>query len=999
MTTRPFSRVIVIAPTRSICVNIHNVLSNTSLPPTLLQELKGQEIETAVDHLSRGGFGVVAGTGIGKTVAIRAIAKRVLCEELTIDIVTREHEATEKTWTSNVIVMTPGIAFNWLKSAMIDHHDLIVIDEIHQTSDHLELSMALAKREGCTFIWMSATIDSTVYASYLNAQTVIRCDAFDPKRRALVSVTKMQLGQQLERMIEEIVQDKRGVAVFVPTRRMAEQVAQEFEDRAGLHVEFFHGGESAEKLRPFLTGDIQRPFMIVMTNAGASSLNVVGLDTVVIVDQCYQQIVQPGGKKMLEKSYLGPNELLQMGGRVNGRAVSGKIIILSDREIDFHCLKPVVPRFTLGGELRRLALTCAKLEIDVRELDLIGSFEHGAYAREVQRFIDRGLIMFDGTMSLTDYGRQVEELPVEPHWGEVLVTALNEGRRDLINLLVVMASADQLYRLVRRDWEQDARVTVMGSDHMTTYNIIADALTRIGWIDDSTGFSEYRLYGDEAEELETGLFAQWASDRRVVMTEVQAILLAMKSVYRQLELPLADPMGFHQVTQASALCGAFVDLLARVQSLEFVQSQFNARAGQVYASNEGVASDESVLGTIRYWIDEAGNTRANVEGTNIPRTLVEKYMRVRVLSLIGMTPDGERVFANVSMTFAGEPIFSGRRALDPYYVPQPEFAQVPILFACWLAGQSSEVMGANRLILAQMADLNARVGSERFAAMSQGQYETWLVEQLGGVCRFSGIRDISTLQLPDLSPIEVERVLRDYPDTCCVLERQLPVIYSAQTEPVVLLTEEMIEKRQWLDLPDEGIRLPSGTVVAVGVDFCDGCVLRHTHMPELKQMCATHLHESIWKAWKKRPAIALPDQHDPEAKLSEIVKTVYGTSVLDHSPLLAYGTVGLNEKRKRSSDPWFAIKWFQTFKEAERARAEAKSKLLALNEHAREHQTFVVKKQEAEALRVQLNQLVRSQGSPRDLRHKAKHQAEKGLPYSLAELERWISDARFLMNH
>ena len=51
-------------------------------------------------------------------------------------------------------------------SRTTDHpgRDTLIVDEIHQTSAELELCLALGKRAGCRFIWLSATVDPTFYA-------------------------------------------------------------------------------------------------------------------------------------------------------------------------------------------------------------------------------------------------------------------------------------------------------------------------------------------------------------------------------------------------------------------------------------------------------------------------------------------------------------------------------------------------------------------------------------------------------------------------------------------------------------------------------------------------------------------------------------------------------------------------------------------------------------------------------------------------------------------
>jgi len=61
------------------------------------------------------------------------------------------------------------------------------VDEIHQTSAELELCLALGKRTGCRFLWLSATVDPSFYARYLHAAEVIESSAFDPAKAARVA--------------------------------------------------------------------------------------------------------------------------------------------------------------------------------------------------------------------------------------------------------------------------------------------------------------------------------------------------------------------------------------------------------------------------------------------------------------------------------------------------------------------------------------------------------------------------------------------------------------------------------------------------------------------------------------------------------------------------------------------------------------------------------------------------------------------------------------------
>src|SRR3989441_7125461 len=57
---------------------------------------------------------------------------------------------------------------------------------------------------------------------------------------------------------------------------------------------FYHGGEPIRVIRPFLDGEVRRPFLLAMTAAGQSALNIRGLDTVVIYDARYANVVARG---------------------------------------------------------------------------------------------------------------------------------------------------------------------------------------------------------------------------------------------------------------------------------------------------------------------------------------------------------------------------------------------------------------------------------------------------------------------------------------------------------------------------------------------------------------------------------------------------------------------------------------------------------------------------------------------------------------------------------
>ena len=129
----PKGRIIVIAPTRAACETIELALGIQV--DTLLEREHGAELR---EWAAAGkGFGIVAGTGTGKTLGIRPIAESILREPLLVGVVNREREATPQTPSWNVVIVTTGIARRWFQDDLITGRDTIIVDEIHQTSAEL----------------------------------------------------------------------------------------------------------------------------------------------------------------------------------------------------------------------------------------------------------------------------------------------------------------------------------------------------------------------------------------------------------------------------------------------------------------------------------------------------------------------------------------------------------------------------------------------------------------------------------------------------------------------------------------------------------------------------------------------------------------------------------------------------------------------------------------------------------------------------------------------
>jgi hypothetical protein len=598
----PKGRIIVIAPTRAACETIELALGLHL--DTLLEREHGQEIRTLA--ASGTGFGIVAGTGTGKTLAVRPIAESILREPLAVGVVNREREATPETPSWNVVIVTTGIARRWFTDDLITGRDTVVVDEIHQTSAELELCLALGKRAGCRFIWLSATVDPAFYARYLDSADVLATEAFDPRLKAKVQVLPQKPDEFLnERYLRHVIKEKRGVAVFVPTRAEVERLAIELgEQWKRLTTAFYHGGEPIRVIRPFLEGEVERPFLLAMTAAGQSALNVRGLDTVIIYDARYGNVVERG-RNVLHRLYLGANEILQMAGRVHGRVPHGEVVILSDRDLVFEQLRPTPPEFQLAGDAERVAITCAALGVDARDLELPVPLDRTAYRRALALLTSRGLVE---NGRLTAYGREVEAMPVERPWGELLVHAGSE----LVPMVAVCSNIDSLHRMTREERDLHG-VVVSGSDHLTAYNLYAEAVNQHGYLGQVYGLPRH-LFEDELTE--------WAARRGVLVKAIEDTALGVASVYRALELPLPKQLAY----ASKDVRAAWAKLLARFMPFDLVIDEHTADGQEARVSKTSVAGSwGAVAGTLRFFADRFGVPRAAIEGTTLSYDLVREH--------------------------------------------------------------------------------------------------------------------------------------------------------------------------------------------------------------------------------------------------------------------------------------------------------------------------------------------------------------------------------------
>lgn len=773
----PTGRVIVIAPTRAACETIE--LAVGLRIETFLERTRGDDLRRLA--ASGKAFGIVAGTGSGKTLAIRPIAETILgTQQLRVGVINREREATPETPSWNVIIVTTGIARRWFQDGDILPQDTLVVDEIHQTSAELELCLALGKRAGCRFIWLSATVDPSFYARYLDSADVLQVSTFDPEKAAKVEVLRKQPVEFLDDgFLRKAVKAGRGVAMFLPTRAMVEEAAAWVQSRyPRIAAAHYHGGEPIRVIRPFLEGEVEKPFFLSMTAAGQSALNVPGLDTVIIDDSRFTNVIMRG-RNVLTRTHLGANEILQMAGRVHGRVAGGRVFILSDRDIHFGSLRPTAPEFQLAGDSERVALTCAGLGVRADDLELPVPLDRAAYRRALVLLESRGLV--DGGR-LTDYGRAVEALPVERAWGELIV----HGEDELLPFLSVMSGIDSLHRMTRDDRDLQGLV-LHGSDHLTAYNVYADAFAEAGYVGDVYGLARH-LFDPER-------IAPWAERRGVLVKSLEDAALAMASVYRSVSTPLPTTLPYAR----EQTLRRFQSLLAEFMPFDLVVDEETVDGQSARVSRTSVCGSwGAVAGPLRFFADRFGVPRAGIEGTQLSLELIRQHAHRHPPELV-LDPDRGHapVVERRRVSYFGFELSRDVEPLREWHGAQAEPAQTLVAEGLASGRLRHHAVKRNHEAIETVREVWRRLGGTT-ARLGLAELTAWYAAQLGAAHSWEEVRRLALrLELRDfVTEAELARA-QALPDELLVRDRPVALEYDVEEvdgAPIAIVRLRLPEK-------------------------------------------------------------------------------------------------------------------------------------------------------------------------------------------------------------
>jgi ATP-dependent helicase HrpA len=415
---------------------------------------KTTQIPKILLEMGRGGKQYIGHTQ-PRRIAARSVAARI-AEELKVELGTLvgyKVRFTDKVGPRTVIkLMTDGILLAETQGdPELRAYDTIILDEAHERSLNIDfllgyLKRLLPRRPDLKLVITSATIDAERFSQHLDGAPVIEVSGrlypvevrYRPVGGDAEDTTRDEEEQALGDAVEELFREGPGdVLVFLPGEREIRDAAAVLAKKnlKGAEVLPLYGRLSvAEQDRVFHPGGVRR--VVLATNVAETSLTVPRIRYVVDAGQARVKRYSYRNKvEQLRVEDISQAAAQQRAGRC-GRVADGICIRLYGED-DFKSrpayTDPEVLRASLAAViLRALSLNLGKVE-DFPFLDAPNS---RAIADGYGLLAELGAV--DDNNELTDVGRELARLPLDPRVGRMLIAARAEG--SLEQLLVVAAA-------------------------------------------------------------------------------------------------------------------------------------------------------------------------------------------------------------------------------------------------------------------------------------------------------------------------------------------------------------------------------------------------------------------------------------------------------------------------------------------------------------------------------------------------------------------------------
>ncbi|MEO6576267.1 MAG: helicase-related protein, partial [Polyangiaceae bacterium] len=343
---------------------------------------------------------------------------------------------------TRIVFATPGLVLRaWSEIARFD---VLVIDELHERSLDVDLLLALAlERFTGRLIVMSATLDGDRVAAHLGAHH-LRGEgrAYPLMIRHLGPEPLLPDPRNLETRVTKALDSCRDapgdVLVFLPGKAEITECARALRGRRDLEIVELHGGLAlADQARAFAASSLRK--VILATNVAETSLTIPGVG-VVIDAGLVRQTRYHQGRGFLTLVPIAEDSAAQRAGRA-GRTGPGVVVRLWSQAARLAgTTLPEIHRESLVP----MVLGAAACGASLARLPLLDRPKDHALASATEELVALGAL--DAKGDITERGRELFGLPLDPTLGRLLVEARTAGGLDdAIDLVAVLTTDRPLF--------------------------------------------------------------------------------------------------------------------------------------------------------------------------------------------------------------------------------------------------------------------------------------------------------------------------------------------------------------------------------------------------------------------------------------------------------------------------------------------------------------------------------------------------------------------------
>lgn len=476
-----------------------------------------------------------------RRIAARSLAGRIAAETGTSigqAIGYKVRFADQVSGQSRLKLLTDGMLLAEIQSdPLLLEYDCLIIDEAHERSLNIDfllgyLKQLLPKRPELKLIITSATIDPQRFARFFNAP-IIRVEGrtfpVELRYRPLPEETSQGLDPLQQGIIEAVAELSQGpwgdILIFLSGEReirdMADALRQQPHKGIAILPLYARQG-SAEQALIFRPDGSRR--IILATNVAETSLTVPGVRHV--IDSGRARISRYSHRSKVQRLPIEPISQASANQRLGrcGREAPGICIRLFEEE-DFAGR----PEFT-EPEIQRTNLASVILQMkilgfgDIHEFPFLDPPDARLIRDGYRQLHEIGAL--DGLNRVTDAGRKLARLPVDPRLGRMLLEAAQEAAlQELLAIVAALSVQDPRERPHDKRQQADeahAHFHEPGSDFMSLYKLWS-------FLEEKRAHLSRRKFG----ELCKRHFLSW--------TRVQE----WRDIHQQLRLQMHD-MGFRE---------------------------------------------------------------------------------------------------------------------------------------------------------------------------------------------------------------------------------------------------------------------------------------------------------------------------------------------------------------------------------------------------------------------------------------------------------------------